>query len=340
MKRGYMDWDQALLPPQALEYRRATLARQLRREGLDAAVIYGDVNAADELIDFSNYGPYWCNTAAIITADGRYHLVTGHNARVNPWICQITGVDESQITPAGMKVPQRTAEVLRTLLPQGGSVGLVGKYTLADSAAALRAAGFSVTSIDRFTSGLLDARDDAYRAVVDKGHRLMEDALLRVLDGAAGGGSVKQLCAEIEYALRSAGAMDVVLLASARGLEFSFPREECPERWNLFVNVQFLGQWLVFGCPVGASRAGLDAALDAAAGQLRPGCAPQAAVEGFDIEVKTRVLSDHISSLNHSGAALAPGQMFSVSACDRTAGTYVEKMFRMDGDGPAALGKI
>lgn len=223
MKRGYMDWDQALLPPQALEYRRATLARQLRREGLDAAVIYGGVNAADELIDFSNYGPYWCNTAAIITAGGRYHLVTGHNARVNPWICQITGVDESQITPAGMKVPQRTAEVLRTLLPQGGSVGLVGKYTLADSAAALRAAGFSVTSIDRFTSGLLDARDDAYRAVVDKGHRLMEDALLRVLDGAAGGGSVKQLCAEIEYALRSAGAMDVVLLASARGAGVLLP---------------------------------------------------------------------------------------------------------------------
>lgn len=335
-----MDWDQALLPPQALEYRRACLAKQLRRDGLDAAVIYGDVNAADELIDLSNYGPYWCNTAAIVTADGQYRLVTGHNARVNPWICRITGTDESQITPAGMKVPQRTAEVLRGLLPQGGQVGLVGKYTLADADAALRAAGFSTIPMDRYADGLLDARDSAYHAVVDKGHRLMEQAIQGVLTAAPQGGSVKQLCAGLEYALRSAGAMDVVLLACARGLEFSFPQEERRERWNLFVNVQYLGQWLVFACPVGAPRAGLDAALDTAARQLKPGCPPEAAVDGFDIQVRSRVLSDHISSLNRPGAALAQGQVFAVSAYDRAAGTYAEKMFRMGGDGPAPLGKL
>ena len=338
MKRGYMDWDKSLLPLERLAARRDLLVRQLREENLDAVVVYGDVYAADELIELTNYGPYWCNTAAVLTSAGALHLVTGHNARVNPWICQMTGIKEDQITPAGMKVPQKTAQVLRQMFPDGAKIGIVGKYTLSRSVEALRDAGFSVTYLDSFTDGLLDLRDPAYLATVEKGHRLMEAALNRALQAVPEDATIQRFCAEVEYALRSSGAMDVVLLAATEGCAFSVPKPEQARQWNLFLNVQYLGEWLVFAFPVGGDERIYDA-VDRAAAQLEVGGDPSAEVEGYEISVKARVLSDQISSLNHSGTFLARHQVISISVQDRSGGGYAEKMYRMEDTGAIALGE-
>ena len=48
MKRGYMNWDRALLPEPALLQRRDKLFRLLREKNLDALVVYGDVINADD----------------------------------------------------------------------------------------------------------------------------------------------------------------------------------------------------------------------------------------------------------------------------------------------------
>lgn len=85
MKRGYMDWNKELLPAGVLENRRRVLMETAVKAGADAVVIYGDVYSADELSFYVNYAPYWCNSAAVITAD-EFYMVTGHNNRVNPWI--------------------------------------------------------------------------------------------------------------------------------------------------------------------------------------------------------------------------------------------------------------
>lgn len=340
MKRGYMDWNKTLLPQEALVSRRDALSRELKEAGIACAVVYGDVNAADELIDYTNYGPYWCNTAAIITAEGGYHLVTGHNARVNPWICQITGVEESQITPAGMKVPQKTAEILKTMLPAGAKVGIVGKYTMADAVKALREAGFEVVSLAAYTDGLMQLRDESYRGIVTKGHEIMESAIEKTLARAGEFPTVKQFCAALEYALRSSGAMDVVVLASVDGCAFSLPYEERAECWNLFVNVQYLGQWLVFALPVGGNRSALDGALEEARRQLKTGGVPEAHVEGFEITVKTHVLSDQISSLNVNSPFLAKDQVVTIAAFQKETGIYGEKMYCLNTEEAAAFGRL
>lgn len=329
MKRGYMNWDQELLPESALYQRRDKLFRLLREKELDALVVYGDVINADELVDCSNYGPYWCNCAAVLTAKGDYQLVTGHNARVNPWLMEMTGLPDEKIRPAGMKVPAKTAELLKELLP-GGTVGLVGKYTPAGMGKALADARFAVCYLGADSDELLAQRDQAYRDTVYKGHEIMEAALESGLSESQGM-DIRQSCAKVEYALRSAGAMDVVLYAGTGGGSFTLPLEQQATCWNLYINVQYLGVWLCFACPVGASAASYDI-LDQQAAHLSPGIIPEG------IGVHTSVLSDSISSLNQIGSSLAEGQIFSLFETTEQ-GAYTEKMYCMTANGALPLGK-
>lgn len=322
-----MCWDQTLLSAEALEGRRARLLSLMREEGLDALVVYGDVNNADELVDCSNYGPYWCNCAALLTAVGDYWLVTGHNARVNPWLHEMTGLPEEKIVPAGMKVADKTALQLKSLLP-GGTVGLIGKYTPAALARAITEAGFALRYLGEAADALLDERDEAQHRTVEQGHALMEQAIGAALEGCAGE-SVKQCCAALEYAIRSAGAMDVVLLADT-GSGFMLPEETKAERWNLYANVQYLGAWLSFAFPMGGGQDLYDR-LDERAAQLRPGPVP---AEGM---LHTRILSDSLSSLNREGEKLREGQFISLCARGEQ-GEYVQKMYRVTAQGALPLG--
>lgn len=329
MKRGYMSWDRELLPEPILNQRRETLFRLLREKNLDALVVYGDVINADELVDCSNYGPYWCNCVAVLTPGGDYQLVTGHNARVNPWLMEMTGLPDEKIRPAGMKVPAKTAELLKELLP-GGTVGLMGKYTPATMGKALTDAGFSLCYLGENSDAILARRDQAYRDTVQKGHEIMEAALEAALLDAQGM-DIRQSCARVEYALRSAGAMDVVLYAGTGDGSFALPQDEKPDCWNLYVNVQYLGVWLCFACPVGAAEADYPA-LDQQAAQLKPGAIP----EGCGVH--TSVLSDSISSLNQQGTGLGEGQIFSLYQTSGQ-GAYTEKMYCMTAKGAIPLGK-
>ena len=329
MKRGYMNWDRELLPESALKQRRARLLQLLKEKDLDAIVVYGDVINADELVDCSNYGPYWCNCAAVITADGDYQLVTGHNARVNPWLMEMTGLPDEKIRPAGMKVPTKTAELLKSLIP-GGTVGLIGKYTPADIGKALEKAGFNVRYLGNDSDKLLANRDQAYLATVRKGHALMEEALERALASTAEM-SIKQSCACIEYELRNAGAMDVFISAGTEGGAFTLPEEKFADSWNLYVNVQYLGVWICFACPVGKNTDEY-AVLNTRAEQLKPGTMPE------DIEVHTTILSDSVRSLNHRADDLEEGQVFSLYHQSEQ-GAYTEKMYCMTVDGAQPIGK-
>lgn len=220
MKRGSMSWDKELLSEQELSGRREKLLDLMHEKKLDAVIVYGDVIHADELVNCSNYGPYWCNSAAVLTAGGSYFMVTGHNARVNPWLHEMTGLDEADLIPAGMKVPQKLAEALTARLGKG-TVGLIGKYTPAAVARELREAGFEVCAVDE--PGTVRAEHDAaYLRTAKKGHALMEAALEAAL-AKCEGMTVKRCCAEIEYAMRKAGAMDVVLLSADSGRAFALP---------------------------------------------------------------------------------------------------------------------
>lgn len=335
MKRGYMNWVKTLLPEEALNGRRAALAEYLKNNGIGAAIIFGDVYSADELIEYTNYGPYWYNCAAIVTANGDYRLVTGHNARVNAWLVEMTGVEESQITPAGKKVHVKCVDVLKTLVPEGSKILLTGKYSMYGSASALEKNGFTVIYSTEFTDAQMNNRDESYLAVVKQGYSIMEEAVEKALKGIDLSQPININCADIEYEIRKAGAMDVYIYVAECGKAFSLPAMAPAAKWNLYLNIQYLGNWIVMAIPVGSDASDLYVVMEKAVAEGQTSISDR-----FEVEVKTQVVSDQISSLNTNALSLKENQVVCISVLDKETGRYAAKMFTLSEGKAIAFGKF
>ena len=337
MKRGYMDWNKELLPAGVLENRRRVLMETAVKAGADAVVIYGDVYSADELSFYVNYAPYWCNSAAVITAD-EFYMVTGHNNRVNPWISTLTGLKEENLLAAGFKVPVKIAESLKDKFPLGGTIGIIGKYVMAEVIKELKNHGFHPVMLDSLVSGLLKNTDEAYKKTAAKAAAILKHAFIQGEAAYDRGGNSKTVAAEIEYDARKNGAMDIVLYAAYDGQEFGLPvmKEDLGGHWTLYGLMQYLGVWVSLAQPCGINYKQAEALLDRAAGWLIPGAETAGNMEGYEISVK-RVTADAISNLNEEVKELCENQIVAVSAYCKSDGIYCEKMYCVTGKGAIAL---
>lgn len=337
-----MDWNKELLPAKALEERRGTLMAIAKEQGIAAVIVYGDVYSSDELSYYMNYAPYWCNSAAVFTSDGDAYMVTGHNDRVNPWISELTGLPIEKLLASGFRVPQRLADSLKTKYPEGARIGLVGKYVLGAVEKKLTESGFEVIAMDDMVVPALNQADESYVKTVKKA--------MEIINGAVAEGisvmntkdvSQKVVCAEIEYYARKNGAMDVILYTSEDGCAFSLPEaaEAGSGVWNVYVLMQYLGVWVSYGLTMGTDqRQAQDVreVLRKAAETIVPGKVI-AAADGYKITVKSRMLSDTISSLNTVSEAVAENQVISIGALEESKGGYTERMFLVTKQGAVAL---
>ncbi|MDO5349452.1 MAG: hypothetical protein Q4E86_05880 [Lachnospiraceae bacterium] len=336
MKRGYMDWDKSLLPLSALEQRRALLLGAAKRAGVKAVIIYGDVYSADELSYYVNYAPYWCNSAAVLTENDSY-MVTGHNNRVNPWISTLTGMEQEKLLASGFKVPERTAQSLKERFPEGGRIGMIGKYAMAAMADALAKEGFELVVMDAEEAELLQHADAAYRATAAKAAEILRQAFKQGREDYANGGSSRTVTAEIEYSARKNGAMDIVLYVAYEGEAFGLPevREDANGTWSVCALMQYLGVWVRMTETFGVDLTALRAELAAATAGLVPGRI-SAASQGARITV-SQVLSDAVSDLNAKVERLTDGQVVSVEACDAANGIFCGEMYQISEKGAVAL---
>lgn len=340
MKRGYVDWVRDILPEETLKARRDALAKLAREQGLKAAVVYGDVYAADELSWFCNYAPYWCNAALIVTQDSGATLVTGHNYRVNPWISSLTGLPEAQILPAGPRVPAKLAERLADAFPEGGTVGTVGKYILSDVKLELSAKNFATVPVDSAVEKEMCQYDKSFHETEKRAYAILREAVRTGISSCRGKAATKkEVCAEIEYAARKNSAMDVFLYTSGDGCSFHLPDSgsSAAGTWNLYVLLQYLGVWVGCGLAVGADADGAWAKLDRLARGLRPGAVPKLEADGCRVIVRPNGAADMVSSLGASGGRLQEGGIVSVAVLENATGTYFERMYEVCADGAKAL---
>ena len=345
MKRGYMDWIKDLLPEDVLKARCEALRAAMTAAGLDAVVVYGDVACADELMYLTNFGPYWVNATCVFTADGDSFFVVGLAPRVVPWINALTGCPTEKIYAAGPRVAVRLAQELKERFAGGGKIGYAGKYFPAVMENNLGEAGFTVSDFTGYFDSVLNKRDASYRNMQHKGALILKNALAEGLANVnLETASQKEVCAEIEYAARKTGALDIILLTSENGDDFALSSGERPAKgkWNLYILMQYLGEWLVYAQPFGSDTGELSSALDRAAGSLKPGRAALSyaalpEVEWLDVKLKTKILSDQSSSLNQNAEELLPDQIVSISARNKKAGLYAEKMYLITDGNAVAL---
>ena len=338
MKRGYMDWVKELLPETALEKRRADILSAALGNGFDAVIIYGDVYDADELSWWCNYTPYWCNSALILDSSGGRALVTGHNYRVNPWISELTGFAQEELIPAGPRVHVKVAEYMTGLRPDGGKIATISKYFPESIKKALEDKGFTVETMDAAAEQQITCGDQSERALLKKAADILNSAIEAGMSVYAEKElNKKELCAEIEYAARKNGAMDIFIYTSDRDCKFrlALDGESADGAWNIYVIMQYLGVWVSRGLTVGAYDT--SAELDALAAQIKPGKRPALKRNGFTVGIRPRTGADMVSSVCAESEAVEAGSIISVYMLDNSTGAYCEKNYCVEESGAAAL---
>lgn len=336
MKRGYMDWDKNLLPLSALEQRRQLLLKEAGKNGILAVVVYGDVYSADELSYYVNYAPYWCNSVAVITKDELY-MVTGHNNRVNPWIHTLTGIEQEKLLASGFKVPDRTALSLKERFPEGGKIGLIGKYVMDALAKALIEQGFEPVMMGE-SARFLEKSDESYRKIAANAYQILKNAFAWGREQYDQGENSRIVTAEIEYEARKNGAMDIVLYLSDKGKAFGLPivREDRNGKWTVCAVMQYLGVWVSLTETFGADLTETKNQLQLAAKALVPGQIAIAPKEGMETCV-FQVLSDSVSDLNSKIEMAANGQVLSVEVWDMNKDIFCSDMYCVTEKGAVAL---
>lgn len=94
MKRGWITWDKAELPPSAFEARLAVVRQHLVEKDLPALVVYTDVWRSNQGRWLANFMPYWNRALLVIPRDSAPVLLCGLSPRVYPWIRSVTILED------------------------------------------------------------------------------------------------------------------------------------------------------------------------------------------------------------------------------------------------------
>jgi hypothetical protein len=94
MKRGLVVLDPAEIPEAQWRDRVTTLQNRIRAEGVDVALIYGDVSRSDDIAYLTNLCIYWNEGVLAVPAEGDPVFLTKLSPRVHPWMRRISTVTE------------------------------------------------------------------------------------------------------------------------------------------------------------------------------------------------------------------------------------------------------
>jgi hypothetical protein len=110
MRRGLMGWDKAELPQEALDARVQRLQAAMRRDGLDAFLLYTNLVRPSAVTWLTGFTPYWIESILMVGRDGAPVLATALSKRVADWIRTTGSMGEIINTPKpGTAIGQRLA---------------------------------------------------------------------------------------------------------------------------------------------------------------------------------------------------------------------------------------
>ncbi|HJT88780.1 MAG TPA: hypothetical protein VJ732_13010 [Bryobacteraceae bacterium] len=207
MKRGWITWDHAELPPEAFAARLDLARKHIARRDLPALAVYTDNWRSNDGRFFSNFMPYFNRALLVIPGEGSPVLLCGLSPRVYPWIRSVTILDEIRSSP---NLPQKFLE----LCSEKGwaKIGVMDLPALPRELHAPLSGG-PVELVD-VARGAVRRSPDAWElAMYRRAAALARQALAEELPHA-GGMPGHAFAGRLEARLRRAGAEDVILLMS------------------------------------------------------------------------------------------------------------------------------
>jgi hypothetical protein len=201
MKRGWITWDKAELPPSAFEARLEVVRKQLDVQGLPALVVYTDVWRSNQGRYLANFMPYWNRALLVVPREGAPVLLCGLSPRVYPWIRSVTILEE--IRPS-----QNIAQQLTALCTEKGwtKIGVLDLPLLPSDLAI-------PNSVDVPWSAIHPEPDYAELAMYRRAAQIAREILEAELPNAAGLVD-HELVARLELKYRRAGVEDLVILTT------------------------------------------------------------------------------------------------------------------------------
>ncbi|GHH87965.1 hypothetical protein GCM10018793_65810 [Streptomyces sulfonofaciens] len=204
MKRGLVVLDPAEVPVEEWGERVGGLQRRLAAEGVDLALVYGDVFSSDDIAYLTNLCIYWNEGVLAVPAEGEPVFLTKLSPRVHPWMRRVSTVSRIE--------SGRQFGALAAKLAEGREAGTVGLVDAplwpAPVVAELRAAlpGWRFAELP----GLVREQ----RAVPSAAELVLLEEAARVVGGAAdeavaGGLGGHERVATVERLVRGAGFLDV-----------------------------------------------------------------------------------------------------------------------------------
>lgn len=216
MKRGLVLLDPAEIPEAQWRDRVAALQDRMRAEGVDVALIYGDVSRSDDIAYLTNLCIYWNEGMLAVPAEGDPAFLTKLSPRVHPWMRRVSTITDVR---SGKSFGALVGGYLEP--PDGVTAGTVG---LVDARLWPSAVLEEITGEVTAASG----RQVKHLGAVVREQRLIpsgqELALLRraagilaaaAAEAASPGLPAGERAAIVERELRGSGFLDVQALVSA-----------------------------------------------------------------------------------------------------------------------------
>lgn len=258
MKRGLVLLDPAEVPESEWDRRVGALQDKLVDEGIDVALVYGDVFRSDDIAYLTNLCVYWNEGVLAVPAKGEPAFLTKLSPRVYPWMRRVSTVEDIR---SGRNFGDLVAAYLAD--HPDTSLGLVDAALWPESVLA----GLAAKLGDRPVRELGGLVRDLRLAPAVAETQLLRDAgavLAEAATAAAAPGlDVPAQVATVERMLRWDGFLDVLTQSSATtdGVH------------SLRVTGQYRTCWVQAARLSGTApwTSALTAALDAAIGAVRPG---------------------------------------------------------------------
>lgn len=271
MKRGLVLLDPAEVPEREWRRRVGALQERIAADGIDVALVYGDVFRSDDIAYLTNLCVYWNEGVLAVPASGEPAFLTKLSPRVYPWMRRVSTVED-------IRSGRSFADLVATYLADrpDARVGIVDAGLWPESVLEQLAATLGGRPVRELGGLVRDLR--LAPAVPEVGLLRTAGALLAgaATASATPGLSVRQRVSAAERTLRWGGYLDVLTQPSATTDGVS----------SLRITGQYRTCWLQAARLSGQARwtGRLTAALDAAIAAVRPG------VTGADLRAAAATL--------------------------------------------------
>lgn len=253
MKRGWITWDHAELPPSAFAARLDRVRRILSERELPALIVYSDIWKSNHARYLANFMPYWNRSLLVVPQEAPPILLCGLSPRVYPWIRSISVLEE--IRPSG--------DLARALLQlclekHWAKIGVLDFRQLPDGIhAPVRAGHLEVVALP--SSEILPSTPDDWELSMRRHAARMAREI--VTEELAGGVELldHQLVGRLERRFRRAGAEDVVILVT-NGQTTPVPANgsTLAENFSVAIAMEYRGHWVRLSRPHAPARAALS----------------------------------------------------------------------------------